>query len=317
MLEEYFKKLLNNKMPENLYNPIDYILQQGGKRLRPNLVRMSAKMFGADDKAVGNVAAAFEMLHNFTLIHDDIMDEAPIRRGKPTVYKKWNGNVAILAGDALATLAVQEMLKTPARAEIVLQLVSLLGQTSIEVCEGQQLDLDFETRDDVSIDDYIEMIRLKTAVMLAGCLKAGALLAATSDEDAAHIYNCGIFLGLAFQLRDDLLDVYADEAEFGKMIGGDIKENKKTYLFLRALADASESQHEKLRFFFSSDNVDFDKKFSAIKQIYADLDIKSKTEAEILKYVSLSLEELMHIHVADSLKGELKGWIEQLTFRNK
>ncbi|MBP5710414.1 MAG: polyprenyl synthetase family protein [Bacteroidales bacterium] len=304
-------------MPENLYNPIDYILQQGGKRLRPNLVRMSAKMFGADDKAVGNVAAAFEMLHNFTLIHDDIMDEAPIRRGKPTVYKKWNGNVAILAGDALATLAVQEMLKTPARAEIVLQLVSLLGQTSIEVCEGQQLDLDFETRDDVSIDDYIEMIRLKTAVMLAGCLKAGALLAATSDEDAAHIYNCGIFLGLAFQLRDDLLDVYADEAEFGKMIGGDIKENKKTYLFLRALADASESQHEKLRFFFSSDNVDFDKKFSAIKQIYADLDIKSKTEAEILKYVSLSLEELMHIHVADSLKGELKGWIEQLTFRNK
>lgn len=317
MLEEYFKKLLDNKMPENLYNPIDYILQQGGKRLRPNLVRMSAKMFGADDKAVCSVAAAFEMLHNFTLIHDDIMDEAPIRRGKPTVYKKWNGNVAILAGDALATLAVQEMLKTPARAEIVLQLVSLLGQTSIEVCEGQQLDLDFETRDDVSIDDYIEMIRLKTAVMLAGCLKAGALLAATSDEDAAHIYNCGIFLGLAFQLRDDLLDVYADEAEFGKMIGGDIKENKKTYLFLRALADASESQHEKLRFFFSSDNVDFDEKFSAIKQIYADLDIKSKTEAVILKYVSLSLEELMHIHVADSLKGELKGWIEQLTFRNK
>jgi len=317
MLEEYFKSLLNKKLPENLYNPIDYILQQGGKRLRPNLVRMSAKMFGADENAVRNVAAAFEMLHNFTLIHDDIMDEAPIRRGKPTVYKKWNGNVAILAGDALATLSVQEMLKTPAPAETVLQLVNLLGKTCIEVCEGQQLDLDFETCDDVTIDDYIEMIRLKTAVMLAGCLKAGALLAASPASDAEHVYNCGIYLGLAFQLRDDLLDVYADEAEFGKMIGGDIKENKKTYLFLRALNDSSEAQHEKLRFFFSSDNVDFEEKFSAIKQIYSDLDIKAKTESEILKYVESSLDELSQVHVADSLKNELKGWIEQLTFRNK
>ncbi len=317
MLEEYFKSLLNKKLPENLYNPIDYILQQGGKRLRPNLVRMSAKMFGADENAVRNVAAAFEMLHNFTLIHDDIMDEAPIRRGKPTVYKKWNGNVAILAGDALATLSMQEMLKTPAPAETVLQLVNLLGKTCIEVCEGQQLDLDFETCDDVTIDDYIEMIRLKTAVMLAGCLKAGALLAASPASDAEHVYNCGIYLGLAFQLRDDLLDVYADEAEFGKMIGGDIKENKKTYLFLRALNDSSEEQHEKLRFFFSSDNVDFEEKFSAIKQIYSDLDIKAKTESEILKYVESSFDELSQVHVADSLKNELKGWIEQLTFRNK
>ena len=317
MLEEYFKSLLNKKLPENLYNPIDYILQQGGKRLRPNLVRMSAKMFGADENAVRNVAAAFEMLHNFTLIHDDIMDEAPIRRGKPTVYKKWNGNVAILAGDALATLSMQEMLKTPAPAETVLQLVNLLGKTCIEVCEGQQLDLDFETCDDVTIDDYIEMIRLKTAVMLAGCLKAGALLAASPASDAEHVYNCGIYLGLAFQLRDDLLAVYADEAEFGKMIGGDIKENKKTYLFLRALNDSSEEQHEKLRFFFSSDNVDFEEKFSAIKQIYSDLDIKAKTESEILKYVESSFDELSQVHVADSLKNELKGWIEQLTFRNK
>jgi len=316
MLEEHFKKLIENKAPSNLYNPIDYILQQGGKRLRPNLVRMSAKMFGADELSVVNVAAAFEMLHNFTLIHDDIMDEAPIRRGKPTVYQKWDGNIAILAGDALATLAVQEMLKAPAPAEIVLQLVNLLGRTSIEVCEGQQLDLDFEKRDDVSLDDYIEMIRLKTAVMLAGCLKAGAIFAGSDENDSTHIYNCGIYLGLAFQLRDDLLDVYADEAEFGKMIGGDIKENKKTYLLLRALNDSTAEQHKKLESLFSSD-IDFEKKLNEVKELYENLDIKSKTEAAILDYVSKSLSELNEISVEENLKEELKSWIEKLSFRKK
>lgn len=317
MLEEYFKQLIINQKPQTLYAPIDYILQQGGKRLRPNLVKMSAHIFGGNEQSVIHVASAFEMLHNFTLIHDDIMDEAPIRRGNPTVYKKWNSNIAILAGDALATLAVQEMLKTEAPAETILELVKLLVKTSIEVCEGQQYDLDFESIGVVSIDEYIEMIRLKTAVMLAGCLKAGAVLASASEEDVSHIYNCGIYLGLAFQLRDDLLDMYADQAEFGKMIGGDIKENKQTYLFLRAINDADETTKEKLKSYFSTTTIDFETKFEAIKEIYAHLSIKEKTDAEIHRYVQLSLDELDAVSIEENKKSELRQWIDKLSYRTK
>ena len=301
-LEEYFKKISLNREPANLYNPIYYTLSQGGKRLRPRLVMMSTRFFGGDEAAAIHPAAAFEMLHNFTLIHDDIMDNAPIRRGQPTVYKHWSSNIAILSGDALATLALKEMLYTPTRPETVIALTDLLSQTSIEICEGQQKDLDFETADDVSIDDFIQMIKYKTAVMLAGCLKAGALLSHASKTDCEAIYQYGIYLGLAFQLKDDLLDVYGDTNVFGKPIGGDIRENKKTYLYLRALQDASPEDKKQLLHYFSSTNFDEKEKFEAVTKIYQKLDIQKKTEEKIEEYVQLALAELCKI-MAGSEKG--------------
>ena len=291
-LEEYFKKISLNREPANLYNPIYYTLSQGGKRLRPRLVMMSTRFFGGDEDAAIHPAAAFEMLHNFTLIHDDIMDNAPIRRGQPTVYKHWSSNIAILSGDALATLALREMLYTPTRPETVIALTDLLSQTSIEICEGQQKDLDFETAENVSIDDFIRMIRYKTAVMLAGCLKAGALLSHASESDCEAIYQYGIYLGLAFQLKDDLLDVYGDTAVFGKPIGGDIRENKKTYLYLRALQDAGAGDKQQLLHYFSSTDFDDKEKFEAVTKIYQNLDIQKKTEEKIEEYVQLALAEL-------------------------
>lgn len=291
-LEEYFKKISLNKEPANLYNPIYYTLTQGGKRLRPKLVMMSTHFFGGDEAAAIHPAAAFEMLHNFTLIHDDIMDNAPIRRGKPTVYKHWNSNIAILSGDALATLSLREMLITPTRPETVIKLSQLLAQTSIEICEGQQKDLDFETEENVSIDDFIQMIKYKTAVMLAGCLKAGAILSHASESDCEEIYQYGIYIGLAFQLKDDLLDVYGDTNVFGKPIGGDIRENKKTYLYLRALQDAEPDDKKQLLHYFSSTKFDDQEKFKAVTEIYQKLDIQQKTENKIEEYVQCALTEL-------------------------
>lgn len=291
-LEEYFKKISLNKEPANLYNPIYYTLTQGGKRLRPKLVMMSTHFFGGDEAAAIHPAAAFEMLHNFTLIHDDIMDNAPIRRGKPTVYKHWNSNIAILSGDALATLSLREMLITPTRPETVIKLSQLLAQTSIEICEGQQKDLDFETEENVSIDDFIQMIKYKTAVMLAGCLKAGAILSHASESDCEEIYQYGIYIGLAFQLKDDLLDVYGDTNVFGKPIGGDIRENKKTYLYLRALQDAEPDDKKQLLHYFSSTKFDDQEKFKAVTEIYQKLDIQQKTENKIEEYVQCALIEL-------------------------
>lgn len=317
-IDIFFKKITSNREPKNLYDPIYYTLSQGGKRLRPRLVLMSADFFGSKEEVALYPAAAFEMLHNFTLIHDDIMDDAPIRRGKPTVYRQWNGNIAILSGDALATLALQTMLDTPARPEIVLQLSKLLGQTSVEICEGQQEDLDFETRKDVTLDEYIHMIRYKTAVMLAGCLKAGALLAETSIENQEAIYMYGIYIGLAFQLEDDLLDVYGDNAVFGKKIGGDIRENKKTYLYLSALENATGNDRAELEHYFASTDFDDNEKFQAVKAIYDRLGIRKKTEEQIDKFAELALAELAKINgPEDSKKQVFKDLAFELSRRNK
>lgn len=294
-IEEVFKQLTCQQEPANLYDPIYYTLSQGGKRLRPRLVQMTAAYFGGNAEAALYPASAFEMLHNFTLIHDDIMDDAPIRRGKPTVYRQWNSNIAILSGDALATLAIQQVLNTPAKPEIVIDLARLLAQTSIEICEGQQKDLDFETCESVSIDDYMQMIRYKTAVLLAGCLKAGALLSDASAHDQQAIYEYGIRIGLAFQLKDDLLDVYGENSVFGKKIGGDIRENKKTYLYLRALEDANNTQRESLLHYFSSTDFDQEEKFKAVTDIYAALQIKEKTEKRIEELVEEAFEEINKI----------------------
>lgn len=316
-IEELFAKILEKRKPANLYQPILYTLSQGGKRLRPRLVLMATEAFDGDMEKAVYPAAAFEMLHNFTLIHDDIMDDAPIRRGKPTVYKQWNGNIAILSGDALANMALIEMLDTPISAENVVKLTKLFAQTSVEICEGQQYDLDFETCDHVSIDDYIYMIRFKTAVLLAACLKAGAMISNAPEEAQESIYQFGISIGLAFQLKDDLLDVYGDKAVFGKKIGGDIRENKKTYLYLRALEDADEFSRNELLRLFSSTDFDEEEKFQAVSAIFNKLKIKEKTENKIEELLQQAFIELDKIQISDSKKKIFKDLAVELSRRIK
>ena len=304
-LNNHFKILTSDKKPDALYKPIEYILTQEGKRIRPRLVMLATELFDGKADMALFPAAGFEMLHNFTLIHDDIMDNAPIRRGKETVYKKWNSNIAILSGDALATMALEEILKTPADKETVLKLASLFARTSIEICEGQQYDLNFESTENVSIDEYLEMIRLKTAVMLAACLKAGAIISRTTTENQNRIYRYGIALGIAFQLMDDLLDVYSDKEIFGKEIGGDIESNKKTYPYLRAIQDGTPSQKQLLKLQFSSSESEASEKFNTVKEIFDNLDIKTKTEDLIKEYMEKAFSELDKIAAAPEKKEQL------------
>jgi len=292
-------------------------MSQGGKRIRPQLVLLAAELFGAKVEDAFYPATAFEMLHNFTLIHDDIMDNAPIRRGKETIYKKWNSNIAILSGDVLASMAMKQLLKTPCEPKTLIKMSELFIQTSIEVCEGQQYDLDFETQEEVTIDEYLDMIRLKTAVMLAGCLKTGAILANASENDQEAMYQFGINLGLAFQLVDDLLDVYADTETFGKEVGGDIQANKKTYPYLLALQNANTTQKVQLQHYFASNHYSKNEKFDAVKTIFNELHCKEKTE----KIVDMLLEKAYHNIEATTLSSQkqdiLKHLALNLSRRNK
>ena len=316
-LEQEFQQVLEKKQPANLYNPISYTLLQAGKRLRPKLVHMAVEMFGGKAEEALKVAMAFEMLHNFTLIHDDIMDVAPIRRGKETVYKKWNSNIAILSGDALAIMAFQQLLRLDCDNQIIIEIAKVFSHTSLEICEGQQYDLDFETQPVVSIDEYLNMIRKKTAVMFAGCMKSGAILAGASEPDQQHLYNMGINLGIAFQLADDVLDVYASSPAFGKTIGGDIRDNKKTYLYLMALQQADPEQKKILEDLFACPTTDFEQKYKLVKGIYDDLNIKAQTDAQVRHYVDLCLADLEKIQVAEERKIELKDLIIKLIDREK
>ena len=316
-LDTYFQSIAKGCEPANLYDPINYILSQDGKRIRPRLVMLAADLFGVNPDEVKHVASAFEMLHNFTLIHDDIMDEAPIRRGMPTVYRQWNSNIAILAGDALAIMALQELLKAPCDDATKIKISDLFARTSLEICEGQQYDLDFETMEHVSIDDYIKMIRLKTAVMLAGCLKSGAIFAKASEADQQAMYDYGIHIGIAFQLKDDILDLYSDTQVFGKMTGGDIKENKKTYLYLTALQEANAQQRQTLLHYFSSTDFDQEQKIQAVKEIYESLKVKEKTEKAINLYAAKALSSLQAVSVAEDRKNKLYELANTLVSRDK
>ena len=316
-LDTYFQSIAKGCEPVNLYDPINYILSQDGKRIRPKLVILAAELFGVNPNDVKHVASAFEMLHNFTLIHDDIMDEAPIRRGMPTVYRQWNSNIAILAGDALAIMALQELLKAPCNDATKIKISDLFARTSLEICEGQQYDLDFETMEHVCIDDYIKMIRLKTAVMLAGCLKSGAIFAQASEADQQAMYDYGIHIGIAFQLKDDILDLYSDTQVFGKMTGGDIKENKKTYLYLTALKDADAQQRQTLLHYFSSTDFDQEQKIQAVKEIYESLKVKEKTEQAINLYAAKALSSLQTVSVEEERKKKLYELANTLVSRNK
>lgn len=316
-LENYFNMMFEGKEPATLYAPIAYTLKQSGKRLRPQMVYHVVEMFGGDLSQAKYVAAAFEMLHNFTLIHDDIMDKAPIRRGQPTVYKKWNTNSAILSGDALAIMAFQQLLKLNVDEKTILKISEVFATCTLEICEGQQYDMDFETQEEVSIDEYIRMIYLKTAVMFAGCLKSGAILAGADEESQEALFQVGINLGIAFQLVDDFLDVYADTTVFGKSLGGDIRDNKKTYLYLKAMQDASPEEKPLLKQCYESTEMDFEEKFASVKGFYEKLQIAEKTSQAVHDYMTKSFAELDKVHVGEDQKKKIREVIANLEQRSK
>lgn len=300
--------------PEGLYAPVAYTVLQKGKRLRPMLCLLACDLFGGDLEAALYPALALETAHNFTLIHDDIMDQAPLRRGMPTVYQKWNANTAILSGDAALVLAYDFVMRTPKARETV----ALLNKVMREVCEGQQYDLEFESRDTVTIPEYLEMIRMKTAVLLATSLQMGAVIAGAPEADQQRLYDFGIALGMAFQLRDDILDCYSDVLVFGKVTGGDIVENKKTYLYLRALELASAPDRERLLSLFSGNEVlDPQAKVAAVLEIYNRIGIKEVVEAAIADYEREAFACLDAVNLPESRKADLRRYAERLSGRDK
>lgn len=302
-----------NHSPRNLYEPIEYILSLGGKKIRPALALMSFNLFSDKlDEAVYQ-ALAIEVYHNFTLMHDDLMDKALLRRGKTVVHEKWDANTAILSGDAMLVYAYQLLEKTP--ANLLPDILRLFSQTAMEVFKGQQYDMEFETRLDISKEDYLMMIRLKTAVLLACALKAGAVLGNASDEDANLLYDFGINLGLSFQLKDDLLDVYGDTEKFGKNIGGDILCNKKTFLLITALENAGEKQKAELINWMQLETFDKEEKIRRFVAIYDETRAKSFCEQEIDKFYKKAIDALSQVSVMEEKKQPLLLLAESLMQR--
>ena len=303
-----------NGQPTELYEPIAYTILQSGKRMRPMLCLLANDMFDGDEQQTLWPALALETFHNFTLIHDDIMDKAPMRRGKPTVYQKWNSDIAILSGDAMLAMAFQFALKPQKGAELAQQL----GKVAIEICEGQQMDLNFETLGNVTIDEYLEMIRLKTAVLLATALQMGATTAEADKSDIQHLYDFGINMGMSFQLQDDILDLYSDVAVFGKRHGGDIADNKKTYLYLKALELASEQDRKRLEYLFTLRmDHDEEEKIEEVQAIYDRLHVKEAVEQVIAEYDRKALAELEAIDLPEERKIHLRNYAELLSGRKK
>jgi len=292
--------------PKNLYEPIDYILQLGGKRIRPVLTLMAADIFSNTYKSALPAALAVEVFHNFTLVHDDIMDDAPLRRGKATVHEKWDINTGILSGDAMLILAYQYFENYE---PIVFQkLAKLFSKTALEVCDGQQLDVDFETRNDVTIEEYINMIRLKTSVLVAAALKMGAIVAETTEENANLIYDFGLNLGLAFQLQDDYLDTFGDPDTFGKQVGGDIIENKKTYLYLKALEVSEESEKQKLAYFYKQKLKDNSTKIIEVTRIFELCEIPDLVKDQISLYTNKAFDTLSKMNISEENKESLQSF---------
>ena len=301
--------------PNELYAPIDYTMRQRGKRMRPTLALLSCEMFGGDIEECLKPAVAAEIFHNFTLIHDDIMDEAPLRRGLETVYHKWNSNIALLSGDTMLIKAFQYALDT--NKSYSQKVLAELCKVALEVCEGQQYDLNFETRDNVTLEDYIEMIRLKTAVLLGSVLKIGAIVAGASEKNMKTVYDFGIDLGIAFQLQDDLFDCYGDVKIFGKMPGGDIADNKKTYLYLKALELASGEDKKRLEEYFSLPKGRDDKKMQSVLDIFARYNVREIVTDVMTRYYENSLKHLDNIDVPEENKVVLRNYAEYLYNRIK
>ena len=312
-LSDYLQSQYETKEPRNLYEPIHYILDLGGKRMRPVLTLMSAEVFDADYKKALPAALAVEVFHNFSLVHDDIMDDAPLRRGHETVHEKWNLNTGILSGDAMLILAYQYFEQY--EPIIFKDLAKLFSKTALEVCEGQQWDVDFEERNDVTIPEYLKMIEYKTAVLVAAAMKMGAIIAETSEENANLIYDFGLNLGLAFQLQDDFLDAFGNPETFGKQVGGDIIENKKTYLYLKAVDFSKDEEAKELRSLFSVQPEDNTNKIERVKVLFNSSGASKATQDAIQDFTLKAFRTLDKMNIGTDKKEMLKGFGENLMGR--
>lgn len=310
----HFKKIDLNKEPKHLYEPISYILSLGGKRIRPVLTLMATDIFNGDYQKAIHAATAVEVFHNFSLVHDDIMDDAPLRRGNITVHEKWNVNTGILSGDAMLILAYQYFENY--EPKIFQALAKLFSKTALEVCEGQQYDVDFETRNDVTIPEYLKMIEYKTAVLLGAAMKMGAIVAETSEENSNLIYDFGLNLGIAFQLQDDYLDAFGNPETFGKQVGGDIIENKKTYLYLKALEFSNPDVNKQITQLFSTQLEDNIEKIETAKNIFNSTGASEATKKAIEDYTFKAFETLEKMSIAEDKKIILKTFGEFLMARN-
>ena len=314
LFENYLAQIQFPEEPEQLYKPILYSMSGGGKRIRPTLLMLACEAFGGDVQQALPAAAAVEMFHNFTLLHDDIMDNAEVRRGKPSVYASWGNNMAILSGDAMMICSYRLLSKVP--SEKLASIMEIFTTTALQVCEGQQYDMDFETQAKVAVAEYMNMIELKTAALLSGAVTIGAILAGASEEDVQKLYKFATEVGIAFQLQDDLLDSYGDE-QLGKKIGGDILEGKKTYLMIISLSHATEAQREVLRTTHLNKKLSDEQKIAAVKEVYDAIGAKQMTEQQISVRISRALAILDTLSVPAERLGYMKSYVESLVGRKK
>ena len=312
-VNEFLANLSYDRKPASLYEPIKYVLSMGGKRIRPTLMLLAYNLFKEDPEKILMNAVALETYHNYTLLHDDLMDNADVRRGKMTVHKKWNANTAILSGDSMLVLAYERM--AHCEAQFLQPVLSLFTQTALEIGEGQQYDMEFETRNDVKEEEYIEMIRLKTSVLLACALKIGAILGGASEEDADNLYKFGEQIGLAFQLQDDYLDVYGDPKVFGKEIGGDITSNKKTYMLINAFNHADETQLAELQKWITAKEFERKEKVAAVTRLYDEMGIDKMAQNKIAYYFEQSKKYLDAVKVEPDRKEELRKYAQKMMKR--
>lgn len=314
VVNEAIQSLPFNRQPTSLYEPVRYVLSIGGKRMRPVLMLLAYNLFKDNPQSILNQACALETYHNYTLLHDDLMDNADLRRGHETVHKRWNANTAILSGDSMLVLAYQQMAQCP--EDKLKAVLDLFTETALEIGEGQQYDMDFEHRMDVREDEYIEMIRLKTSVLLACALKMGALLADASADDANLLYTFGEQIGLAFQLQDDFLDVYGDTKVFGKAIGGDIVSNKKTFMLINAFLRANEQQRAELHRWVEATEFDEQEKIAAVTRLYNEIGIDTLAQERIDHYFKQGLDCLEAVKIDAERKEQLTAYVYKLMKRN-
>lgn len=313
MVNEFLDHLSYDRKPESLYEPIKYVLSMGGKRIRPTLMLLAYNLYKENPEDILMNACALETYHNYTLLHDDLMDNADMRRGHLTVHKKWNDNTAVLSGDSMLVLAFQRMMQCDTKH--LKDILDLFTVTALEIGEGQQYDMEFETRNDVKEEEYIEMIRLKTSVLLACALKIGAILADASAEDADNLYKFGEQIGLAFQLQDDYLDVYGDSKVFGKEIGGDITSNKKTYMLINAFNKANDAQRKELTRWVSARDFDRNEKVDAVTRLYNEIGIDQLAQDKIAYYFGQSKKFLDAVNVSEEKKEELRKYAQKMMKR--
>ncbi len=315
MVNDYLDQLPYDRQPASLYEPVQYVLSLGGKRIRPVLMLLGYNLWKEQPEDILMPACGIETYHNYTLLHDDLMDNADVRRGHPTVHRRWDANKAILSGDSMLVLAYQRMQQVP--ADKLPAVLGLFTETALEIGEGQEYDMAFETRNDVTEDEYIEMIRLKTSVLLACALKIGAILADAPQQDADRLYRLGEQVGLAFQLQDDLLDVYGDPKVFGKAIGGDITSNKKTYMFINAVNRANAAQRAELERWINAKDFDRQEKVAAVTRLYDEIGIRELCEQKINYYFDLARTTLSEVQIPEDRKQALSQYMDELLHRNK